>query len=88
MNVEIKAYKAPQGLVLLRYEAANLNEALRRAESEGYRFKTCLINQMIDVDGDAQGNVTTLQYDTRGRNPLMPMMLKEGMRTSRLGMIF
>lgn len=37
MNVEIKAYKAPQGLVLLQYEATNLNEALRRAESEGYR---------------------------------------------------
>lgn len=43
MNFEIKAYKAPQGLVFLQYEAANKDEALRRAESEGYRvvsFKT------------------------------------------------
>ena len=43
MNVEIKAFKAPQGVVFLQYEAANMDEALRRAESEGYRvvsFKT------------------------------------------------
>lgn len=37
MNYEIKAYKAPKGIVLLQYEAANVDEALGRAESEGYR---------------------------------------------------
>lgn len=38
MNYEIKAYKAPQGIVFLKYEAANVEEALRRAESDGYRI--------------------------------------------------
>lgn len=38
MNFEIKAYKAPQGAVLLHYDAANLHEALRRAEAEGYKI--------------------------------------------------
>lgn len=37
MNYEIKAYKEAQGIVRLRYDAANLAEALRRAEAEGYR---------------------------------------------------
>jgi len=40
MSYEIKAYKAPQGTVRLQYEAANLQEALRRAEAEGY----CIIS--------------------------------------------
>ncbi len=37
MNYEIKAFKAPQGVVLLQYEAISVEEALRRAETEGYR---------------------------------------------------
>lgn len=37
MNFEIKAYKYPQGIVRLQYDAANLAEAVRRAEAEGYR---------------------------------------------------
>jgi len=43
MNFEIKAYKAPQGLVYLQYEAVSIDLALQRAEAEGYRvvsFKT------------------------------------------------
>lgn len=43
MNYEIKAFKVPQGVVFLQYEAASVEDALRRAESEGYRvvsFKT------------------------------------------------
>jgi general secretion pathway protein F len=37
MNFEIKAYKSPQGLVLLQYEALDADAASRRAECEGYR---------------------------------------------------
>lgn len=37
MNVEIKAYKAPQGIVRLQYDAVNLAEAAQRAEAEGYQ---------------------------------------------------
>jgi general secretion pathway protein F len=37
MNFEIKAYKAPLGVVFLQYEAATEEVALHRAESEGYR---------------------------------------------------
>ncbi|MFA6921628.1 MAG: type II secretion system F family protein [Gallionella sp.] len=37
MNFEIKAYKASQGTVRLQYAAANLHDALRRAEAEGYK---------------------------------------------------
>lgn len=38
MNFQIKAYKASQGTVLLHYDAANLHDALRRAEAEGYKI--------------------------------------------------
>jgi general secretion pathway protein F len=37
MNFEIKAYKAPLGVVFLQYEAVNEEAALHRAESDGYR---------------------------------------------------
>src|ERR1017187_6847946 len=43
MNYEIKAFKAPQGIGFLQYEATNIDEAIRRAEGDGYRvvsFKT------------------------------------------------
>lgn len=37
MNFEIKAYKASLGTVRLQYDAANLHDALCRAEAEGYK---------------------------------------------------
>lgn len=37
MNFEIKAYKQPQGVVVLNYEATTVQEVLRRAENEGYQ---------------------------------------------------
>lgn len=37
MNLELKAYKAPQGVVRLRYDATDAAEARRRAEAEGYQ---------------------------------------------------
>lgn len=38
MIYEIKAYKAPQGIVLLSYDVAQLSDAIYRAEAEGYRI--------------------------------------------------
>lgn len=37
MNFKIKAYKVRQGVVTLQYDVADISEAVRRAEIEGYR---------------------------------------------------
>lgn len=37
MNFEIKAYKVRQGVVRLQYDVADISEAVRHAEREGYR---------------------------------------------------
>ncbi|MDO9052833.1 MAG: type II secretion system F family protein [Gallionella sp.] len=47
MNFEIKAYKAPQGTVLLHYDAANLHDALRRAEAEGYKIISSKVLRLL-----------------------------------------
>lgn len=51
MNFEIKAYKAPQGLVFLRYEAVDADAASRRAESEGYRVLSVKSKSLVSFSG-------------------------------------
>jgi general secretion pathway protein F len=59
MNFEIKAYKSPQGLVLLQYEAANAGEAQRRAEAEGFR--------VVSIKSKS----FTISFSQRSRFPLV-----------------
>lgn len=47
MNFQLKAYKTPQGTVLLHYDAANLHDAMLRAEAEGYRVISCKTQTML-----------------------------------------
>ena len=47
MNYEIKAYKEPQGTVRLHYDAANIQEALRRAEAEGYKVISSRVKAIL-----------------------------------------
>ena len=37
MLYEVKAYRDPEGVVMLRYDAADTDEIVRRAEGQGYR---------------------------------------------------
>jgi len=47
VNYEIKAYKEPQGTVRLHYDAANIQEALRRAEAEGYKVISSRVKAIL-----------------------------------------
>ncbi len=37
MMYEVKAYRAPEGVVMLRFEVSDVGDARRRAEAQGYR---------------------------------------------------
>lgn len=54
MNFEIKAYRFPQGLAYLQYEAANAEEASRRAESDGYRVVSVKTKSFVTPFGQRQ----------------------------------